>query len=453
MNDVPKQLPVDEKEAPPETARDAAEPVSTGLSGAERPHTAYLDSLHLPHKWPLTVKLLAALLMVNTFAIGLWIGAQFLSREKDEATRKAAVSQMEIDLPDPPPSGSPRPSTRLLGDTTIADIAQKVAPAVVTIEVMPKKPGSKEIAVTGEIPQPQYFFGPRMTPEQPPSPFPFQNERRTAGSGVVIRADGYILTNSHVARQDSVLKVTLSDKREYMGKLVGRDSFTDLALVRIDEDDLPTVKMGSSKNLRPGDWAVAIGNPFGFNQTVTLGIVSAIGRSLADLNHHVDLIQTDAAINPGNSGGPLLNLEGEVIGINTAIRYDAQNIGFAIPVDVAKEVAQGLLANNTIARPYLGIYMRDLDPRARQLLGLKKDVKGVLVRKVVPGGPSHKAKIAPGDLIQKVDNVSVSSSREMREVIKRHKPGDTLHLVVSRHGVNSNARLVVGDYSKEVLDE
>ena len=418
----------------------AAKPAPPGSVG-EKPH------LHL------SSKLLIGILIVNTFGVGLWIGSQFMSRDSDENPRRPPAGQFdskENTLPSAPP---PRATVRNLGELTVADMAEKVAPAVVAIEVSAKTSAEKPLASTIDTPGPQFFFGPRMRPEQSPQPFSDGPEKRSAGSGVIIREDGYILTNSHVARTDSQIKVTLNDKRDFPGQLVGKDNFTDLALVKINATGLPIARLGSSKHIRPGEWAIAIGNPFGFEHTVTLGIVSAIGRSVADLNHHVELIQTDAAINPGNSGGPLLNLGGEVIGINTAIRYDAQNIGFAIPVDVAREVATGLLAHHSISRPYLGIYMRDLDPKVREALSIPKDVQGVLVRKVAAGGPSNRAKLAPGDLIQKVNGVPVTSSKDMREVIKARKPGDILKITFTRRGTVSETDLTVGDYSKEVIED
>ncbi len=421
----------------------AVKPTQAGsaLQPAEKPH------LHL------SSKLLIGILIVNTFGVGIWIGSQFMSRDNDEDPRKVATGQVDTKenaLPSAPP---PRATVRNLGELTVADMAEKVAPAVVAIEVSTGPAAGKPMATAIDTPGPQFFFGPRMRPEQSPQPFSDGPEKRSAGSGVIIREDGYILTNSHVARTDSQIKVTLNDKREFPGQLVGKDNFTDLALVKINATGLPIARLGSSKHIRPGEWAIAIGNPFGFEHTVTLGIVSAIGRSVADLNHHVELIQTDAAINPGNSGGPLLNLGGEVIGINTAIRYDAQNIGFAIPVDVAREVATGLLAHHSISRPYLGIYMRDLDPKVREALSIPKEVKGVLVRKVAAGGPSNRAKLAPGDLIQKVNGVPVTSSKDMRDVIKAQKPGDILKITFTRRGTVSETDLTVGDYSKEVTED
>ncbi len=401
----------------------------------------------------LSSKLLIGILIVNTFGIGLWIGSQFMSRDTNENFRKPPSGQIDTTVTVLPSGPPPRATVRNLGELTVADMAEKVAPAVVAIEVTARGSAEKALVSAMDAPTPQFFFGPRMRPEQTPQPFADGQEKRSAGSGVIIRQDGYILTNSHVARADSLIKVTLTDKREFAGQLVGKDNFTDLALVKINATGLPIARLGSSKHIRPGEWAIAIGNPFGFEHTVTLGIVSAIGRSVADLNHHVELIQTDAAINPGNSGGPLLNLGGEVIGINTAIRYDAQNIGFAIPVDVARDVATNLLAHRSISRPYLGIYMRDLDPKLREALSLTKEVQGVLVRKVAAGGPSNRAKLAPGDLIQRVNGIAVASSKDMREVIKSCKPGDILKITFTRRGTVSETDLTVGDYSKEVTED
>ncbi|PZM80679.1 MAG: serine protease [Candidatus Melainabacteria bacterium] len=402
----------------------------------------------------LSSKLLISILVVNTFGVGIWIGSQFMSRDDIDSPRKPTPGQLETNEAELPVAIPHKTIIRNLGESTVADIAEKVAPAVVAIEVTGRNSAEKTLAAAIDAPTPQFFFGPRMRLEQTPQPFVDGQEKRSAGSGVIIREDGYILTNSHVARNDSLIKVTLNDKREFQGQLVGKDNFTDLALVKINATGLPIARLGTSKHIRPGEWAIAIGNPFGFEHTVTLGIVSAIGRSVADLNHHVELIQTDAAINPGNSGGPLLNLGGDVIGINTAIRYDAQNIGFAIPVDVAREVATGLLSPyHAISRPYLGIYMRDLDPKVREALSIPKDVRGVLVRKVAAGGPSNRAKLAPGDLIQKVNGVQVASSKDMREIIKACKPGDVLKVSFSRKGTVSETELTVGDYSKEVVDD
>jgi len=258
-----------------------------------------------------------------------------------------------------------------------------------------------------------------------------------------------VITNNHLVRPGNEMKVTLSDQRTFTAKLVGRDLFTDLAVLKIDADHLPVMPFGDSKSVRPGEWAIAIGNPLGFDHTVTLGIVSAINRSLADLNSHVDLIQTDAAINPGNSGGPLLNIDGQVIGINSAIRSDAQNIGFAIPVDVVQEVANALIKTGTIVRPYLGVFMRDLDQRVIAGLNLPKDSRGVLILRVVPGSPAERAGMLSGDFIEKVNGQDVTAVKEVRRLVKGHVPGDGLLFTIKRNGKLEDKKLVVGNYPNE----
>lgn len=324
-----------------------------------------------------------------------------------------------------------------MAENTIADMASKASESVVNIDI------SKNIQVpTVGFNSPfQFFFGNGM--EQNGAPRKFQ--QHGSGSGVVIRQDGYILTNNHVVGQADEIKVTLNDKREFQGKVVGRDSFTDLALVKIDATGLPIAQLGTSKNLRPGDWAIAIGSPLGLDHSVTMGIISALGRSLSDINS-VDFIQTDAAINPGNSGGPLLNIRGEVIGLNTAIRGDGQNIGFAIPIDIAKEVVDQLVKGGTIKRPYVGIYMQDLNEKIAHAIGVPANTKGVLIAKVEPEGPAARGGLTAGDVIEKVDGKPVLTSKEVQKQIRSHKVDETVDFLVLRNGALTAATVKLGDY-------
>ncbi len=266
------------------------------------------------------------------------------------------------------------------------------------------------------------------------------------GSGVIIRSDGYVLTNNHVIQKADDIQVTLSDGRHLTGKVVGRDSFTDLALVKIEAKDLPVVKLGKSDKVQPGDWAIAIGNPLGLDHTVTFGIISALGRSLNSIGSNVELIQTDAAINPGNSGGPLLNIDGELIGLNTAIRGDAQNIGFAIPVDVASSVVDQLLKNGKIDRPYLGIYMQDMSTDLAKSLGMPADFKGVVVAKISPDGPAAGSGLQPGDVIAKINGKQVTDGKQVQTIVRDHKPGDKLSMLLNRNGSLIASELKIGDY-------
>jgi S1-C subfamily serine protease len=343
-----------------------------------------------------------------------------------------------------------------VGANTIADIAEAVAPAVVNIN-------TRTSVIVGDMPfhfglpfgDFQFYMGPGKHGQVPEGldqiPFgemPRQRkfEQNGAGSGVIIRSDGYILTNNHVVKNANDIKVTLNDKRIFQGKVVGRDNFTDLALVKIDANNLPVARLGSSKSIRPGDWAIAIGSPMGLDHTVTFGIVSALGRSLSDLNSNVELIQTDAAINPGNSGGPLLNIAGEVIGITLAIRSDAQNIGFAIPIDVARTVADSLLAHGSIQRPYLGIMMQQLDEKLAKSLGLPANSQGVVVAQIMPNSPAAKTELVQGDVIQKVDGIAVSTSTEVQQLVRGHKVGDKLNFLVLRGRGITAVTVTIGEY-------
>lgn len=338
------------------------------------------------------------------------------------------------------------PATPLaLGTNTVADIASQASKCVVNIDTrrnvsVPDSPFHFNLPFK----EFEFFFGPDMQPFQGNS-MPHSFESRGNGSGVIYRADGYILTNNHVVQADEI-NVTLDDKRTFKGKIVGRDSFTDLALVKIDATNLPTARFGSSKRLRPGDWAIAIGSPLGLDHTVTFGIISALGRSLNELGTNVELIQTDAAINPGNSGGPLLNIKGEVIGLNTAIRGDAQNVGFAIPIDIANEVAEQLLSGGKIARAYLGIYMQDLDEPLKKSLGLSEKSQGVLVARVSADSPADKAGMTQGDVIQKIDGKPMETSKQVQELVRKHKPGDSLNLLVMRNNALKPVTVKIGDY-------
>jgi S1-C subfamily serine protease len=331
-----------------------------------------------------------------------------------------------------------------LGENSIANIAEQANKSVVNIDT------SSSVTI-GETPM-EREFGFFINPGG--MPIPRQKfEQRGSGTGFIYRSDGYILTNYHVAVGDKdaaevgpkKIKVTLADKRVFEGKVVGRDKFTDLAIIKIDATGLPTAKLGTSQNLRPGDWAIAIGSPLGLDHTVTLGIISALGRSVGQVNN-VDLIQTDAAINPGNSGGPLLNIKGDVIGVNSAIRNDGQNISFAIPVDVAKDVAEQLVAKGSIARPYAGIMMQDIDEKLAKSLGLSNTAKGVIVAHLAPGGPAESSGLQQGDVIQRIDGKVVSSGKEVQEAVRRHKPGDTLDMLVNRNGQLTSVAVKVGEY-------
>lgn len=338
-----------------------------------------------------------------------------------------------------------------LSGNSIADIAEQAAPAVVNLEMVRKIPAFPGGGMFNNLPGAMEFFynGKKVNPGEEEGGGAFTEKRDTA-SGFVIRSDGYILTNAHAVKDQDTIKVTLNDKRTFDAKVIGIDYFSDLAVVKIDaKGDLPCLQMGSSTTLRPGEFAVAIGSPLGYDHTVTLGIISAVGRTVTDVNGNINFIQTDAAINPGNSGGPLLNLRGEVIGVNTAIRKDAQNIGFSIPVDVAKAVATELIDHGSIARPWLGVMMKEVDEPTAKGLGIPSSTKGVLIAGFVQGSPGQVGGLKMNDVIVKIDGRDMCTPKEVKECVQAHKVGDVLNFIVLRDKNSQAVAVNVGTYPSQ----
>jgi len=277
--------------------------------------------------------------------------------------------------------------------------------------------------------------------------------RRSLGSGFIISEDGYILTNYHVIENATEIKVSLSDKEVYKAKKVGQDKKTDIALIKINaKRRLPTVILGDSDNVKVGEWVVAIGNPFGLGHTVTVGIVSATGRELRELNlgPYVDFIQTDASINPGNSGGPLINIKGEVIGINTAIKAGATGIGFAIPINIAKEFLPELKEKGYVTRGWLGVAIQDITPEIAESLGIPC-CEGALVASVKKGNPADKAGIKRGDVIIEYNGKKVKSSRKLSEMVAATRPGKEVTIKVIRDGKEKIIKVKIGKMPEEKL--
>lgn len=325
-----------------------------------------------------------------------------------------------------------------IGTKTIGDIAETASKWVVNIDTM------KVVQISPW----SLGFGDALLPGFPGfsgQAFGQSYQSRGIGSGVIIKGDGYILTNRHVVGDADQIKVTLSDKQVFDGKVVGRDAITDLALVKIEAKNLPVARIGTSKNVRPGDWAIAIGSPLGFDHSVTLGIISALDRSVDEVSQQIKLIQTDAAINPGNSGGPLLNIDGEVIGIITAISRQGQNIGFAIPSEVFEDVTKQLLTQGKVSRPYFGLHMAELTPAAADELGVSPTVKGVVVDKVYANSPAADSGISVGDIITKLDNQQINNTKELGTLARAHKIGDTITFLVLRQGVLVPVKLTIAD--------
>lgn len=315
----------------------------------------------------------------------------------------------------------------------IAEAAEKVGPAVVRIDASRKVSQSLDSI---DNPILKRFFG-----EDDMRPYEDRVEQGT-GSGFIVSKDGHVITNAHVVEKADTVTVTLKDGRTLDGKVVGIDPITDVAAIKIETDNLPTVVLGSSKNLVPGQWAIAIGNPLGLDNTVTAGIISAIDRSSSQVgipDRRVQFIQTDAAINPGNSGGPLLNDRGEVIGINTAIRADAQGLGFAIPIETGWRIAQQLFDKGKAEHPYLGVQMVDLTPALRQRInddpetGLKiNSDTGVLIIQVMSDAPAAAAGLRSGDIILKINNTEVKTAAEVQQQIETVQVGETIAIEIRR---------------------
>lgn len=272
--------------------------------------------------------------------------------------------------------------------------------------------------------------------------------QRSLGSGFLISEDGYIVTNNHVIEGADKIQVKLKTGEEYDAEIVGRDSKTDLALIRIaPEKALPYIRMGDSDALKVGEWVMAIGSPFGLEQTVTAGIVSAKGRVIGSGDYD-DFIQTDASINPGNSGGPLINLEGEVVGINTAIVASGQGIGFAIPVNLARGIVEQLRASGSVTRGWMGVEIQPLDKSLAEYHGLAT-AKGVLVMRAIEGDPAHIAGIRGGDIITHINGREVADTRELILRVAEAKVGDTLKVGVVRSGKKREFTVAVGRRADE----
>ncbi len=317
----------------------------------------------------------------------------------------------------------------------VTSVVEQVGPAVVRI--------NSSRMVTRNLPQGfndprlRRFFGGDM-------PRSASRVERGTGSGFIISKNGQILTNAHVVDGATNVNVILKDGRRFTGKVLGTDPVTDVAVIKIQADNLPTAKLGNSEGLRPGEWAIAIGNPLGLDNTVTTGIISATGRSSSAIgvpDKRVAFIQTDAAINPGNSGGPLLNAQGEVVGMNTAIIQGTQGLGFAIPINTAGKIANQLIAQGKVEHAYLGIEMVGLTPEIKQSLnsdpnsGLTvAEDQGVLVVRVVPNSPAATSGLRAGDVIQKLNGQAVTDADNVQKAVEDASVGGSLRLDLRRNG-------------------
>lgn len=269
--------------------------------------------------------------------------------------------------------------------------------------------------------------------------------RQSSGSGVIVDAKGYILTNHHVIEKAKEIEVFLWDKRRLEGKIIGRDPKTDLAVIKVESDtELPVAKLGDSDKARIGEWAIAIGNPFGLEQTVTVGVISGTGRSDVGLAQYENYIQTDAAINPGNSGGPLLNLKGEVIGINTAVFSQGGGIGLAIPINMAQSIMRQLIEKGKVVRGYIGVFIQPITPEIAKQLGIK-GTEGALVSDVIPGTPAAQSDIKRGDVIVGFRDRVVESVSQLQRYTADSNPGEEVDIKVLRDKEEKVIKVKLGE--------
>jgi serine protease Do len=387
----------------------------------------------------------------------------------------------------PAPANQPEPNEASAQIPSFAPLVKRVAASVVNVSVVQQVKsgspfgGSGDQAGPGDSPDspegPEGPGGPGLGPNGPEGPgdqgpggpfgqqqnpfdqfrrffgqIPHEYKQHGLGSGVIVSPDGYILTNNHVAGHADEIHVRLLDKREFTAKVVGKDPKTDLALIKIDtKQPLPVAPLGDSNTAEVGDWVVAIGSPFGFNSTVTAGIISAKGRALG--GNYDDFIQTDASINPGNSGGPLFNAKGQVIGINTAIYSSTGSnagIGFAIPIDIAKQVMQQLKEHGKVVRGWLGVEIQEVTPDLAQSFNLPTP-EGALVANVEKEGPALKSGIQRGDIIVKFNGLPVQDEHQLPELVAQTPIGDTVPVEVIRNGKHLTIPVKVAELKEEQL--
>ncbi|MCM0589869.1 MAG: HhoA/HhoB/HtrA family serine endopeptidase [Gloeotrichia echinulata IR180] len=396
---------------------------------------------HHPALWSTAAASLSLVLLGS----GMTLAGGYLAGHHQQLSKNASNLAVTPAIAAPPLPAATDPNF-------ITEVVQRVGPAVVRIN----SSRTVRTQVPEEFNDPFFrrFFG---------SQLPTQPERRVqrgSGSGFIISTDGRILTNAHVVDGADKVTVILKDGRSLPGKVVGRDELTDVAVVKIEANNLPTVTVGNSDQLQPGQWAIAIGNPLGLDNTVTTGIISATGRTsnqIGAADKRVEFIQTDAAINPGNSGGPLLNARGEVIGMNTAIIQGAQGLGFAIPINTAQRISNQLISTGRVQHPYLGIQMIALTPELKQNINsdpnsglVVNEDKGVLVVKVIPNSPAAKAGIRAGDVIQRLNGQAVTDATSVQKLVESSQVGGDLRLELRRNGQNLNLAVRPGAFPTRV---
>ena len=356
----------------------------------------------------------------------------------------------------PPPSVEPRAAGPAVSSPLplqpFTDVVEAATPAVVNISttrIVKNEQGGQNSPLFND-PFFKQFFGDEF---QPQFNEPKEQKERSLGSGVIVDSNGIIITNNHVIEKADEIKVVLYDKREFKGKVIGTDPKTDIAVVKIDADNLPVIPWGDSDRLRAGEYVLAIGNPFGLNQTVTMGIISAVGRAQVGIADYEDFIQTDAAINPGNSGGALINVKGELIGINTAIFSQSggyMGIGFAVPSHMARTVMDSLIKTGKVIRGWLGLSIQDVSPDLAGQFGLE-EARGALVGEVQNGSPADKAGFKVGDVIVKFDGNPVEGSSHLRNAVAQTVVGKKVKVEVIRDKKSRELEVTIGELPPEMV--
>ncbi len=329
----------------------------------------------------------------------------------------------------------------------IAEIVEGVKPAIVNISTTRTIKVQRGPESLFEDPFFRRFFG-----EESPLKLPKERKAMSLGSGVIVDPNGYILTSNHVIQGAEEIEVTLSDKREFKGKIIGADPMTDIAVIRIEADHLPTINLGDSDKLRVGETVLAIGSPYGLSGTVTMGIVSAVGRANVGIASYEDFIQTDAAINPGNSGGALVNVKGELVGINTAIFSTTggyQGIGFAVPSNMSKAVMDSLIKKGKVIRGWLGVTIQNLTPELAKQFNLKEE-KGVLIADVIEGSPVEKAGIQRGDVITEFEGKKIDEPYQLRNMVANTAPGQEVVIKIIRENKTETKKVTIGELPSEM---
>lgn len=377
-----------------------------------------------------------------THLLALLLGAMFTFSTLQVLPSQAAPMATETTL------AQLSPSSELSARSFVTSAVNRVGSAVVRIDT--ERTVSSNFEPFLDDPRLRQFFGNDLLEQ-----IPREQLQHGQGSGFIIDRSGIVLTNAHVVNQADKVTVTLKDGRILEGKVTGTDPVTDLAVVKIEGTDLPVAPLGDSSQIQVGDWAIAVGNPLGLDNTVTLGIISTLQRSSTQVgipDKRLDFIQTDAAINPGNSGGPLLDAAGEVIGINTAIRADAMGIGFAIPINTAKPIAERLASGQSVVHPFVGIEMRTLTPElAAQVnndpnaLFQVPEVNGVLVVRVLTNSPAAEAGLRRGDAVVKIDGQAVTTAEQLQRIVENSGVGKSLQFEIQRGDRVQQVRVRTGE--------